>query len=216
MLQMLALLPYDLLHNILKFQEPKEIIALYESLVLEDVIQEMIKHTNFIVECKVVLSNKELNWFQTKNINVKLLEEYKIDERGDEYWYKNGKLHRDNDLPAIIFSNGYQGWYKNGKLHRDNDLPAAISSDGDHYWYQNGNLHRDNDLPATIYSNGEQCWYKNGERHRDNDLPAVIQINGTQRWYKNHKLHRDNDLPAVIYEDGTQKWYKNGIKYSPI
>jgi len=49
---MLAILPYDLLHNILKFQEPKEIIALHES--LEEIIQETIKHTNFIINCKVV------------------------------------------------------------------------------------------------------------------------------------------------------------------
>ena len=25
----------------------------------------------------------------------------------------NGKLHRDNDLPAIIWSNGCQNWYIN-------------------------------------------------------------------------------------------------------
>ncbi len=30
--------------------------------------------------------------------------------------YQNGKLHRDNDLPAFIGCNGTQIWYKNGKL----------------------------------------------------------------------------------------------------
>ena len=210
---MLQILPYDLLHKILQFQEPKEIIALYDS--LEDVIQEMIKYTNFIVECKVVLSNGELNWFQTKNINVKLLEEYKIDEYGNQLWYKNGKLHRDNDLPAEIYPNGSQCWYKNGKRHRDNDLPAIISS-GTQEWFKKGKRHRNNDLPAVIYQSGNQCWYKNGKIHRDNDLPAEIETNGTQRWYKNHNLHRDNDLPAIILADGTQKWYKNDVKYTPI
>jgi hypothetical protein len=133
---MLALLPYDLLHKILEFQEPKEIIVLYES--LKDVIQETIKHTNFIVECKVVLSNGELNWFQTKNINVKLLEEYKIDEYGVQFWFKNGKRHRDNDLPALIETNGAKRWYKNGIRHRDNDLPAVIFPNGFQQWYKNG------------------------------------------------------------------------------
>jgi hypothetical protein len=161
--QMLALLPYDLLHKILKFQEPKEIIALYESTT--DVIQEMIKYTNFIVECKVVLSNEELNWFQTKNINVQLLEEYKIDEYETQFWFKNGKRHRDNDLPAEIYQNGNQCWYKNGKIHRDNDLPAEIETNGTQRWYKNHNLHRDNDLPAIILADGTQKWYKNDVKY---------------------------------------------------
>jgi hypothetical protein len=160
---MLALLPYDIQYRILKFQEPKEIIVLYES--SKDVIEEMIKYTNFIVECKVVLSDKQLKWFESRKIKVKLLEEYKI-IHGNKYRYKNGKLHSNNDLQAIIFSNGDQLWYKNGKLHRDNDLPAAIYKNGDQYWYKNNDLHRDNDLPAVISSNGYQEWYYNGVKYR--------------------------------------------------
>ncbi len=50
-------------------------------------------------------------------------------------WYQHGKLHRDNDLPAVIYTNGTQMWYQHGKLHRDNDLPAVIYSDGAvEYW----------------------------------------------------------------------------------
>jgi len=160
---MLQMLPYDLLNKILQFQEPQEIIALYES--LEYVFEETIKHTNFIMECKVVLSNKELNWFQRKKIKVKLLEEYKIDEKGYQWWYKNGKLHRDNDLPAVIQTNGIQRWYKNGQSHRDNDLPAIISPNGYQGWYKHDELHRDNDLPAVIETNGTQEWYKNGVKY---------------------------------------------------
>jgi hypothetical protein len=134
---MLSLLPYDLLHNILLFQEPKEIIALYES--SKELIEEMIKHTNFIIKCKVILSDCEIEWFESKKINVKLLEEYKIDENGNRYWYKNGEFHRDNDLAAIIFSNGNKYWYKNGEFHRDNDLPAVIlARSGRKKWYKNG------------------------------------------------------------------------------
>ena len=69
--------------------------------------------------------------------------------------------------------------YKNGQLHRDNDLPAVIRSDGTQYWYKNGRLHRDCDLPASIYSDGThetQRWYNNGKCHRDGDLPAIIEI----------------------------------------
>ncbi len=48
------------------------------------------------------------------------------------------EIHRDNDLPAVILSNGTQKWFQNGKVHRDNDLPAIIWSDGTQEWYQNG------------------------------------------------------------------------------
>ena len=44
-------------------------------------------------------------------------------------------LHRDNDLPAIIYNNGDKEWYKNSKLHRDNDLPAIIRADGTQEWW---------------------------------------------------------------------------------
>jgi hypothetical protein len=132
---------------------------------------------------------------------------------GSESWYKDGKRHRDNDLPAVIFSNGGQKWYKEGNLHRDNDLPAIIRYNGSQYWYKDGNCHRDNDLPAVIFSDGSQEWYKNGELHRDNDLPAAILSNGSQYWYKNGNLHRDDNLPAIIRYNGSQEWWKKGQQY---
>ena len=41
-----------------------------------------------------------------------------------EYWgiteyYKNGVLHRDGDLPAVITVRGHKEYWKNGKRHRD-------------------------------------------------------------------------------------------------
>ena len=35
---------------------------------------------------------------------------------GNTSWYKNGQLHRDNDLPAVILTNGSQFWYQYGKF----------------------------------------------------------------------------------------------------
>jgi hypothetical protein len=96
--------------------------------------------------------------------------------RGQE-WYKEGKLHRDYDLPAITKANGDQHWYKEGKRHRDGDLPAIIHEQyGHRYWYKEGNLHRDGDLPAIIHEHGHQYWYKEGNLHRDGDLPAIIHM----------------------------------------
>jgi antitoxin component YwqK of YwqJK toxin-antitoxin module len=60
-------------------------------------------------------------------------------KNGDKYWYKNGKIHRDDDLPAVVCYNSTKYWYQNGKLHRDNNLPAVIMRNGDKYWYENGN-----------------------------------------------------------------------------
>ena len=93
---------------------------------------------------------------------------------GAEYWYKNDKSHRDEDLPAIIFPSNSQKWYQNGELHRDGDLPAVISNNGAREWYKNGKRHRDGDLPAEISGDGAQLWCQHGKLHRDGDLPAVI------------------------------------------
>lgn len=133
--------------------------------------------------------------------------------RWREWWYKNGKLHRDNG-PAIIECY-HDMWYQGGKLHRDNDLPAFIARTGIQKWYQNGELHRDNDLPAVI-SPFYKEWYQYGMRHRENDQPAYINLLITWKsdylkiWYYNNVRHRENDLPAVIYNNGEQKWYHKG------
>ena len=47
---------------------------------------------------------------------------------GSKYWTVNGKLHRENDQPAIIGRYGYKAWYANGKKHRENDRPAVSQS----------------------------------------------------------------------------------------
>jgi hypothetical protein len=115
----------------------------------------------------------------------------------DIFWYRDGKLHRDGDLPALIWADGSQYWFKHGKLHRDGDLPAQIHSNGTQLWYQHGKLHRDGDLPAAICSIGTQSWYQHGKRHRDGDLPALIRADGTHIWYKHGELHRDGYLCPV-------------------
>ena len=148
-----------------------------------------------------------------------------------ETWHHNGKLHRDNDLPAWIDYDRFQSfkqWYQHGELHRDNDLPAWIQyHDGkisDESWYQHGEIHRDNDLPAWIEHNYDdesgirKKWWKNGKLHRDNDQPAWIEYNENyifkQSWWQNGKLHRCGDLPAMIYYNrgsvSDEYWYQNG------
>jgi hypothetical protein len=31
-------------------------------------------------------------------------------------WHRNGKYHRDKDLPAVIHNTGAMSWYINGKF----------------------------------------------------------------------------------------------------
>ena len=83
-------------------------------------------------------------------------------DKGVVYYNSNNELHRDNDLPAVIWADGAQQWWVSGVSHRDNDLPAYIGADGSQAWWVNGVRHRDNDLPAYIGADGSQEWYVNG------------------------------------------------------
>ena len=64
-------------------------------------------------------------------------------------------------------------WFKDGKLHRDNDQPAEIYADGTRCWYKDGKPHRDNDLPAVIYAIGTQYWYKDGIKYIPNESHTI-------------------------------------------
>jgi len=92
-----------------------------------------------------------------------------------QYWYDtNGKLHRDDDLPAVIFwffdgthHPSHMQWYQHGILTRVDDKPTTIQNDrngniSQQEWNEagfQGKLHRETG-PARIYANGEvEFWY---------------------------------------------------------
>lgn len=83
-----------------------------------------------------------------------------INKYGTKQWLdENGMLHRDNDEPAEIYSNGDVKYYIHGDLHRDNDQPAIIFTNGTKFWAQHGDCHRDNFKPAAVFADGrEQYW----------------------------------------------------------
>jgi len=87
-------------------------------------------------------------------------------EDGTQEWYRNGQLHGEGDLPAIVWANGDRVWYRNGLRHREGDLPALIGGNGDQVWSRNGQLHRkgEGDPPAVVCADGTQQWYLNGVR----------------------------------------------------
>ena len=90
-------------------------------------------------------------------------------------------------------------WYKEGRIHRDGDLPAKIHANDDKEWWQNNELHRDGDLPAKICSNGDKEWWQHNELHRDGDLPAIIRGNNDCEWYQNNKLSRKRKPSRIEY-----------------
>jgi antitoxin component YwqK of YwqJK toxin-antitoxin module len=165
-----------------------------------------------------------------------------IDDEGNKFWHKDGRLHRDNiDLPYIEMSNGdkyyklnYEGDYKiinhlheewfnkDNEWHKE-DGPAVICYDC------NGDIisksyREDGPAEMQYYENRNikiEIYYKNGDLHRE-DGPAVIfyYSNGKikyEQYYLNGKKHR-GDGPAHIYyyENGNIKaeyYYLNGLAY---
>ena len=121
----------------------------------------------------------------------------------------NGRLHSENDFPALEEDN-YMAWYRDGKLHREGDRPAVICLDGSRYWFINGKLHRDGDLPAIEFVHLYKQWYKNGKLHRELG-PAVEWSKGEKHWYVNGKLHRKLGLPAVERTTGEKEWWIEGV-----
>ena len=122
------------------------------------------------------------------------------------------KINNNNDIyDECVSDSGNRHYYKNQLLHRDDDLPAVEYSNGDKHWYKDGKRHRENDLPSIEYSNGTKKWYKNGILHREDDY-AVEHSNGDKAWYKNGLLHRENG-PAIEYSDGNKYYYLEGIQY---
>ena len=75
-----------------------------------------------------------------------------------------GLLHRDDDLPAVVYNTGGCQWYLHGERHRDGDRPVMESSEGTLVWTKNGNYHRNRNLPALIYANGQCEWWVDGSR----------------------------------------------------
>ena len=105
---------------------------------------DLIEKISFILgDLKVfhTLLNATPQLIRQRNIHARAVERFnekKVDLYGTQWWYLNGKRHRENDLPAIIRPDGTKYWCLNGKLHRENDLPAIIYPDGTQEWWLNG------------------------------------------------------------------------------
>ena len=153
-----------------------------------------------------------------KDVNNRLHREYDLPAiifpDGREAWFRHGLHHRGFDRPAFIDpKEGILVWHQFDQIHRDHDRPAFIKKDHHQAWYRYSQFHRDHDQPALIYADGAREWYQAGYHHRDGDQPAIIEIDGTQSWYRHGQHHRDNDQPAVIKADGKCEWWTYGKQY---
>lgn len=187
------------------------------------------------------LDAAELRWFAARGVRVILATSSFSTGKTNKshYWLRNGKMHRDGDLPAVDLGwgqikwwwchhetvmhqnkklcTGYgdRQWYQDGKLHRDGDLPAIECFNGRREWRRHGNLHRDGDMPALEWRGSDgrvsRYWFQNGHLHRDGDRPAVERADGGREWRWHGNLHREGGRPAIVYAGGGQSvWCVHG------
>lgn len=133
-----------------------------------------------------------------------------IPAEANQEWWTAGKLHRDGDMPAVVYNGGNRIWRVNGLIHRDGDMPAIVYKTGHQEWWQGGTRHREHDKPAVVEADGGQEWWVHGKRHRNQDKPAVVLPDGGQEWWQHGKRHRDQGQPAVVEVGGKQIWFEKG------
>jgi hypothetical protein len=102
---------------------------------------------------------------------------------------------------------------KDGYVHSDNDMPAIIRANGDKAWYEYSLKHRSDDKPAVIGNDGGMIWYYKGKQHRDHG-PAIIcpGPDKTKIWMNNGKIFRDMEKSQFEYADGSRAYIAGGGK----
>jgi hypothetical protein len=147
-----------------------------------------------------------------------------VDDDGNRYWHTNGKLVRNNGLPAIEMVNGNKFFYKEDKDNGNIYLYRKIIDNRDTYYNDDGNPHRgDGPAISDYFDNGLlnlEVYIKNNLFHREGG-PAyrTYHPNGKMHkviYYYDDFPHRE-DGPASLdfYYDGTLKkecYYIHGRK----
>lgn len=85
-----------------------------------------------------------------------------ISTKDSAYWFRDGRLHRCGDQPAILTPD-YTIYCKFGDIHRT-DGPAIYGPFDLVEWYVNGYLHRDIGPAIEVYPD-IKCWANNGKIH---------------------------------------------------
>ena len=110
----------------------------------------------------------------------------------EEYW-ENGQIVSRGNSPSIIAPN-VQIWYNDSnEIHRDGDLPAMLYTDGTKVYYQHGQIHRLGDLPAIETSANKEYWSRNLINRQDNK-PSIIMMNGTEHFYRHSQFLKTQEF----------------------
>lgn len=103
-------------------------------------------------------------------------------KEGHTFHQHNGQLHSEADAPAVVYADGTQWWYHEGKVHRDG-APAIIFANGVEEWWQYNVRHRDG-APAVIFPattavapefRGVKQWWTQGKLVREDVPPTVAK-----------------------------------------
>ena len=97
--------------------------------------------------------------------------EVKVYDKGDKFWYLNGKRHRE-DGPAVEFADGSKWWYLKGELHRENG-PAVEFADGSKWWYLN-----DEELTEEAYKKATTKATCAGKEVEIDGVTYVLKLKG--------------------------------------
>jgi hypothetical protein len=164
-----------------------------------DILMEIASYSDD-VWYKMTIANDEFALYSRGIAGIKMFRLLFTKDSGNGHYAKGtyvfGLLNSIEDEPAVVSAIG-SFWYKNGKYHRDNDLPAIVFKSGTQKWYKDGQLHRDCDMPACIYSDGSFHYYINGKRHRINDC-AIIRMNGKNKcWGDDIFIKKSMDITTI-------------------
>jgi hypothetical protein len=119
------------------------------------------------------------------------------------------KATYDHEIPKnftgiIEYEGGEKYWYKNGKLHRE-DGPAIDYLDKEKLWYKEGERHRE-DGPAIEYPNGVSYFYFEDKGYNEINLKDYVVLDHYKgknnfMWYKllgEDKVIEYPDIPGLI------------------
>jgi hypothetical protein len=119
----------------------------------------------------------------------------------------DGKLHSFDGYASVV-DNDIAAWHSHGKLHRDNDLPAVIVNFKCKRWYQYDKLHREGGQPAVLTFNGGAQWWEHGK------LLCSMHPNEFAKWLSLSKSDQAEMLSIKSAPTGTRKQQFSGISNS--
>lgn len=186
---------------------PREIMNFVSSFLEVPVFtnrQEFLDYTTGLSPLTIeqIKQNHRPEWIETAYPDDSVDDQPSLDSPELTVWTKNGRPHREGDLPAIIYHHlEIEQYWVDGKLHRDKDLPAIVSQ-------------APSNQVQILGAEPLREWWKDGKRHREDDKPAVIH-EGTHEWWEDGRRHRDGGKPALVIkiygERSKKEWWESGV-----